>query len=1051
MDTHSFTSNPNRTIVIILVIVIVAAALFNLLYLKTDISQFLTGFFRKAPREAPEVIRPFQIPEEIEYAPEEIIVKFKPRVGIKAKDVWQKGQKFRTITGNDSLDNLISKYQVKEMKRVFQGLETIMEKEGINETEAFKRIKAKFPLVKEPKIYNLSNIYLLKLKKDANIMQAIQEFYQDPDVEYAEPNFIVYALATPNDPHYSKLWGLNNTGQTGGTPDADIDAPEVWDIQIGSPSVVIGVIDTGVDYNHEDLAVNMWTNPKEIPGNGIDDDGNGYIDDYRGWDFYNNDNDPFDDYGHGTHCAGTIGAVGNNGIGVPGVNWQVKILPIKFLSSGGSGTTLGAIQSVEYATLMGVTLTSNSWGGGGYSQTLKNAISSAGELGILFVAAAGNSSKDIDAFPMYPAAYDNPNIIAVAATDHNDNLASFSNYGANSVDLGAPGVNIYSTVPKGTCALCIAFGYRYLSGTSMATPHVAGVAGLVKAQFPTLTGEALKLRVFLADSIPSLDGKVLTGGRLNAFNSLEIDETPPSAVIDLTTGKPTINSITLTWTASGDDGLIGKANSYDIRYSTSLITEANFGQATKVVGEPKPQSQGSTETFRVTGLSYSTTYYFALKVLDNVGNSSGLSNVTSETTKTPTIIFKDDMESGINGWAAESLWHQETLRSKSPTTSWAYNTGSPDYNYNTDQRNYGKLTSPVIDLSGYSSAVLTFQYLYNTETSGTSWDQRWVEIWVDGVINKAVQLSGDPMMVWNQYSWDISSYVGKSNIQIKFRFDTIDSVYNNYEGWYIDDVIIMGEPNNPPVADDQSVTTNEDTAVAITLTATDPDGNPLTYSLVTLPVNGSLSGTAPNLTYTPNLNFNGLASFTFKANDGKVDSNIATVSITVNPVNDPPIANAGPDQAGFVGDVIVFDGSASYDPDGTIISYNWNFGDGTTDSGVKVEHIYSKTSTYTVTLTVTDNGGLTANDTASVTVAAKDIVTITKAFYFTTRQRLNVEATSTASPQAQLTVVGFGLMTYYPEANAYRFIKEGVKNPGTVTVISSKGGSVTKVVEVKGK
>jgi subtilisin family serine protease len=355
-------------------------------------------------------------------------------------------------------------------------------------------------------------IQLLQLNGAVGVEEAIANFARDSRIEYIEPNYRVSINTTPNDPDLNQLWGLNNTGQTGGTPDADIDAPEAWDIQTGS-DVVVCVIDTGVDYTHPDLANNIWTNPGEIAGDGIDNDGNGYVDDIHGYDFVNNDADPMDDNSHGTHVAGTIAAEGNNGTGVAGVNWSAQIMPLKFLDAGGWGDTFGAIQAVEYATMMGAKLTSNSWVGGGYSQAPYDAIAAAGDAGQLFVAAAGNWGWDNDTYPEYPASYDLDNIIAVAATDNNDQLAWFSNYGAASVDLGAPGVDIYSTFPGNS--------YGTLSGTSMATPHVSGVAALLWAQNPDMTATQVKNRILAsADPIPALDGKTVSGGRLNAFRSL---------------------------------------------------------------------------------------------------------------------------------------------------------------------------------------------------------------------------------------------------------------------------------------------------------------------------------------------------------------------------------------------------------------------------------------------------------------------------------------------------------------------------------------------------
>jgi len=391
--------------------------------------------------------------------------------------------------------------------------------------------------------------------------------------------------------------------------------------------------------------------------------------------------------------------------------------------------------------------------------------------------------------------------------------------------------------------------------------------------------------------------------------------------------------------------------------------------ATHVSGEPKPQPSGSTETYTVTGLSDITLYYFAIKVLDNVGNPSGLSNVVSETTTTFRMVFQDNMESGINEWNYESLWHKETYRSSSSITSWAYNTGDPNYNYDTGN-NKGNLTSPVIDLSDYNSTFLIFEYWYQTETSGTSRDKRCVQIGVDGIFTDIAQLSEDPMLMWNQYILDISSYTGNSNVQVRFFFDTIDGLNNNNEGWYIDNIAIFGEflgSNNPPVADTQSVATDEDTPLPITLAASDPDGDTLIYYIVSFPSNGTLSGTAPDVKYTPNPDYNGPDSFAFKANDWIVDSNMATVTITINPITDPPVADAGSNQSAAIGEKITFDGSNSYDPDDDSLNYHWDFGDGSIATGINPTHTYSEVGSYVVNLTVNDSSA-TDSDTAIVDV-----------------------------------------------------------------------------------
>ncbi|MGA2501278.1 MAG: S8 family serine peptidase, partial [Tepidisphaeraceae bacterium] len=365
----------------------------------------------------------------------------------------------------------------------------------------------------------LPGMSVIQASPDVGYDQILSTVSKLPGFEYVEPDFRLYATQLPNDPYFPQLYGMNNTGQTGGLNGADIDMPEAWDTATGDGSVVVGVIDTGVDYTHPDLAANMWRNPGEIPGDGIDNDGDGYIDDVYGWDFINNDNDPMDDVDHGTHVAGTIGAVGNNGVGVTGVNWNVKIMALKFLGPDG-GSTDDAIRAISYATMMrnrgvNIRLTNNSWAGSSYSQALYDAIQASGDAGMLFVAAAGNSNQDTDKSPSYPSAFDLPNIISVAATDAQDQRASFSNYGTTTVDLGAPGVNILSTVPND--------GYATFSGTSMATPHVSGVAALAWSVAPTASYEYIRDAILGgSDRIASMFGDTATGGRLNAKNTLDL-------------------------------------------------------------------------------------------------------------------------------------------------------------------------------------------------------------------------------------------------------------------------------------------------------------------------------------------------------------------------------------------------------------------------------------------------------------------------------------------------------------------------------------------------
>lgn len=356
------------------------------------------------------------------------------------------------------------------------------------------------------------DLELLGLAGDGmGVQRAVEKLSQLSFVQYAEPDYIVHASVTPNDPQYGNLWGMTN-----------IHAPAAWDVYTGDANLVVAIIDTGIDYNHQDLAANIWTNPGEVANNGIDDDGNGYVDDIHGWDWAYGDNNPLDVHGHGSHTGGTVGAVGNNGVGVVGVNWNIKLMALKFLNDSGSGSTSNAVSALNYAVNKGVKVSNNSWGGGSYSQSLYDAIENSKSVGHLFVAAAGNNGTNNDTSAHYPSSYNNDNLIAVAAIDVNDNKASFSNYGATSVDLGAPGVSILSTTPNNN--------YSYYDGTSMATPHVAGTAALLYGAHPDWTYAQVRDRIFnTARPIAALSGKTVTGGTLDAGAALSGATPPPTA------------------------------------------------------------------------------------------------------------------------------------------------------------------------------------------------------------------------------------------------------------------------------------------------------------------------------------------------------------------------------------------------------------------------------------------------------------------------------------------------------------------------------------------
>jgi len=374
---------------------------------------------------------------------------------------------------------------------------------------------------------------VFKLPEGLDVKTAVRQLRDDPRVEYAEPDYYAHPEAIPNDPAFSTQWGLNNTGQViggvAGRPGADINAPAAWDLTVGSDSIIIAVIDTGVDIGHPDLRPNLWVNTGELAGaasfddwqpNGLDDDGNGYVDDIVGWDFFFNTNNPNDESkkfgGHGTHVAGIAAARGNNGAGVTGVSWAARIMPLAAMDYNDGGLPISAVAgALGYAEQMGAHVINMSLGLYQDSHTLRNAISAVQHA--VIVCAAGNDGTDNDVRPHYPSGYPNANLIAVAATDQFDHRVWYSNFGAASVDVAAPGARIYSTYSR----FVDASGYTFLGGTSMATPMVAGLAALIRAGNGTLSPvQVVSIIKGSVDKRPSLSGRVSTGGRINALQAL---------------------------------------------------------------------------------------------------------------------------------------------------------------------------------------------------------------------------------------------------------------------------------------------------------------------------------------------------------------------------------------------------------------------------------------------------------------------------------------------------------------------------------------------------
>ena len=465
-------------------------------------------------------------------------------------------------------------------------------------------------------VADIGDAQIRRLRIRGTVANAIRNLSGNSWVEYAQPNYVLHADLVPNDTNYGQLWGLKNTGQVinavAGTPGADISAEAAWNVTTGSAAVIVGVVDTGIDYTHPDLGANVWSNPGGVGGCAAGT---------HGFNAILRTCDPADDHYHGTHVSGTIGAVGNNGLGVVGVNWTVKLMGLKFLDAFGSGTTADAIAAIDFAVQariagQNVRVLSNSWGGGAFSQALLDEINKANANDILFVAAAGNSAANNDVVPHYPSSYNTPNMVAVAATDNNDNIASFSNFGATSVHLGAPGVDILSTQPGGL--------YQFLSGTSMATPHVSGTAALVLAKTPTLTTAQVKSALLNnVDPNASLAGRTTTGGRLNAAKAVGAPPPPPPPPdfsVSATPASQTVvqgasTSYTVTVTRTG--GFTG----------TVTLSSSGLPAGAAATFSPNPNATGSS-TMSVTTAATTPVGSFPVTISGASGASTRTTSVT---------------------------------------------------------------------------------------------------------------------------------------------------------------------------------------------------------------------------------------------------------------------------------------------------------------------------------------------------------------------------------------------------------------------------------------
>lgn len=632
------------------------------------------------------------------------------------------------------------------------------------------------------------SIVRAQIPQGLSTAEALTLLRQDPSIDYAEPNMIfslpeneeftpvddsklqAHPTRTPNDLD-KRLWNLRNTGRRNGTAGADIQATSAWEITTGSRKhgPLVAVIDTGIDYKHPELSANMWMNPGEIINDGIDNDNNGVIDDVHGYNAVEDSGDPADDHSHGSHCAGTIAAVGNNGRGIVGVNWEARMMAIKIFDSRGNTDTATILRGLRYAAKMGVDITNNSWGDSRPSEAIKEGF--AAMPSTVHFAAAGNNRNNNDHRNYYPVGHSLENMVGVAASDRNDRKPVFSNYGRKTVDLAAPGDQILSTV---------AGGYGVYSGTSMASPHAAGAAALILTEFPQATPAEVRDRLmYNSDPVPALSSSSQSGGRINAARALEIDKEGPAASSRFETKSANSKGITLEWVTSGDDGQSGGPPAdVELWVSSQPINMENLHDAEKLE-TPKPEKSGSAVSYHypTEHSDEDREFHFALRFVDNVGQRSALQTTRADI---PAASEFYETQFGPNdGFQGEQPW----ARIQDADGNWKW-TDSPDGNYRGSEDS--SLLSPPISLKEKRQCRLSLSAHYDF------WklDKAVVEASSNGEDWSTLGTYHGRKSSTEERNFDLSEFDGQT-VRVRVRMDT--DVRYNRDGIYLDSMRIIGD------------------------------------------------------------------------------------------------------------------------------------------------------------------------------------------------------------------------------------------------------------------
>lgn len=566
----------------------------------------------------------------------------------------------------------------------------------------------------------------------------------------------------PNDLH-AEQWALRNKNIAGGRDGADISAGKAWSITTGgNSSPLVAVIDSGIDVYHEDLKANIWTNPNETK-NGKDDDWDGFTDDIHGLNAVDESGNIFDEVGHGSHVAGIIGAVGDNEKGIAGVNWDSQMMGVK-IADGSRVSLVAAITGTLYATERGARIANHSWGGPRRNPILEDVMKSSP---MLHVCAAGNSQKDSDANPFYPAGFDAPNIVSVGASTRQDTALFFSNWGANTVDLHAPGARVYSTLPV--------HKYDELSGTSMAAPHVAGAAALIADHYPEASNQEIKDRLmYSSDPIEEMRTLSVSGGRLNAHSALEDDKIAPAEIKDLKLLDAKADSFTVSWNGVGDDLMEGTAARYQL--------EADFGSHKERMIPEFPKGAGETEvfTYQSTPTDEARPFTLSLNAVDNVGNRSGIV-MTSGVMPAAEAPLRSNFD-GEDNWVTTGTW----AKVEEAGRGLVY-TDSPDGPH--EPGGDTSLTSPAFSLKGLRNSHISFDAKMSTQ----KYDFLFVEVSTDGESWKNLSVLRKDRTPgygeWGSYTYDMSAYDDAEQVQVRFSYEPSNN--SKDDGVWVDQVKVL--------------------------------------------------------------------------------------------------------------------------------------------------------------------------------------------------------------------------------------------------------------------